>query len=181
MPRSPRRPSNCARTSPASCKPSHCRWFRKEPSFKCPSGAHCSKSPAAKPPPTPPFANRIGRPAAIRAVGAANGANPIPIVIPCHRVIGANGSMTGFGGGIDIKRKLLALEARVAGADAFLRDVDPVESEKQSACAVRCARLIASSAMKGPRAVHPGRASSGRRKLQTYPQAQWSEPTGAVA
>jgi methylated-DNA-[protein]-cysteine S-methyltransferase len=61
------------------------------------------------------IANRIGRPAAIRAVGAANGANPIPIVIPCHRVIGSNGSMTGFGGGIDVKRKLLALEARVGG------------------------------------------------------------------
>ncbi len=65
------------------------------------------------------IANRIGRPAAIRAVGAANGANPIPIVIPCHRVIGSNGSMTGFGGGIDVKRKLLALEARVAGQTLF--------------------------------------------------------------
>jgi len=56
-------------------------------------------------------ANAIGRPAATRAVGAANGANPIPIVVPCHRVIGANGSLTGFGGGIDVKRRLLALEA----------------------------------------------------------------------
>jgi methylated-DNA-[protein]-cysteine S-methyltransferase len=65
------------------------------------------------------IAERIGRPAAIRAVGAANGANPIPIVIPCHRVIGANGSMTGFGGGIDVKRRLLALEARVAGQTLF--------------------------------------------------------------
>ena len=65
------------------------------------------------------IAERIGRPAAIRAVGAANGANPIPIVIPCHRVIGANGSLTGFGGGIDVKRQLLALEARVAGQTLF--------------------------------------------------------------
>ena len=65
------------------------------------------------------IAERIGRPAAVRAVGAANGANPIPIVIPCHRVIGANGSMTGFGGGIDVKRQLLALEARVAGQTLF--------------------------------------------------------------
>jgi methylated-DNA-[protein]-cysteine S-methyltransferase len=65
------------------------------------------------------IAERIGRPAAVRAVGAANGANPIPIVIPCHRVIGSNGSMTGFGGGIDVKRKLLALEARVAGQTLF--------------------------------------------------------------
>jgi len=55
-------------------------------------------------------ANAIGKPAACRAVGAANGANPLPIVVPCHRVIGANGSLTGFGGGIDTKRRLLALE-----------------------------------------------------------------------
>jgi len=65
------------------------------------------------------IAQRIGRPAAIRAVGAANGANPIPIIIPCHRVIGANGSLTGFGGGLDVKRQLLALEARVAGQTLF--------------------------------------------------------------
>ena len=53
---------------------------------------------------------RIGRPAAVRAVGLANGANPVGIVIPCHRVIGANGSLTGFGGGIARKRWLLAHE-----------------------------------------------------------------------
>jgi len=65
------------------------------------------------------IAGKIGRPAAVRAVGAANGANPIPIIIPCHRVIGANGSLTGFGGGIDVKRQLLALEARVTGRTLF--------------------------------------------------------------
>lgn len=65
------------------------------------------------------IAERIGKPRAVRAVGAANGANPIPIVIPCHRVIGSSGSMTGFGGGIDVKRQLLALEARVAGRTLF--------------------------------------------------------------
>lgn len=53
------------------------------------------------------LARRIGRPSAVRAVGAANGANPLPIVVPCHRVIGANGSLTGFGGGIETKRFLL--------------------------------------------------------------------------
>jgi methylated-DNA-[protein]-cysteine S-methyltransferase len=47
-----------------------------------------------------------------RAVGAANGANPVPIVLPCHRVVGADGSLTGFGGGVDVKRYLLDLEAR---------------------------------------------------------------------
>lgn len=57
------------------------------------------------------LARRIGRSAATRAVGAANGKNPLPIVIPCHRVIGANGSLTGFGGGIAIKRRLLDHEA----------------------------------------------------------------------
>lgn len=59
------------------------------------------------------IARRVGRPAAVRAVGAANGSNPIPILIPCHRVIGANGTLTGYGGGLDRKRKLLALEAPV--------------------------------------------------------------------
>src|SRR5438552_3867686 len=54
-------------------------------------------------------AREIGRPTAVRAVGAANGSNPIAIVIPCHRVIGANGSLTGFGGGLDVKRWLLDL------------------------------------------------------------------------
>jgi len=56
------------------------------------------------------LARRIGRPKAVRAVGAANGANPLPIVIPCHRVIGSDGSLTGFGGGLPTKRRLLALE-----------------------------------------------------------------------
>lgn len=56
------------------------------------------------------LARRIGKPEASRAVGRANGANPIPIVIPCHRVIGANGDLTGYGGGLDRKRVLLRLE-----------------------------------------------------------------------
>jgi methylated-DNA-[protein]-cysteine S-methyltransferase len=54
----------------------------------------------------------IGRPKAVRAVGAANGANPIPIIIPCHRVIGNDGSLTGFGGGLPLKKRLLELESR---------------------------------------------------------------------
>ena len=58
------------------------------------------------------LARRIGNPNASRAVGLANGANPIPIVIPCHRVIGSNGKLTGYGGGLPIKEKLLALERR---------------------------------------------------------------------
>jgi methylated-DNA-[protein]-cysteine S-methyltransferase len=58
------------------------------------------------------LARRIGRPDAVRAVGAANGRNPIPIVIPCHRVIGSNGQLVGFGGGLPLKRWLLDLESR---------------------------------------------------------------------
>ena len=57
------------------------------------------------------LARRLGRANASRAVGAANGSNPIPIIIPCHRVIGADGSLTGFGGGVAIKRRLLDLES----------------------------------------------------------------------
>jgi len=55
-------------------------------------------------------ARAIGKPSATRAVGAANGRNPLPIVLPCHRVIGASGALTGFGGGIAVKRWLLAHE-----------------------------------------------------------------------
>ena len=58
------------------------------------------------------LARRIGKPEASRAVGLANGSNPIPIIIPCHRVIGSNGDLTGFGGGLPVKKKLLALESR---------------------------------------------------------------------
>ena len=58
------------------------------------------------------LARRIGNPNASRAVGLANGTNPIPIVIPCHRVIGSNGKLTGYGGGLPVKEKLLALERR---------------------------------------------------------------------
>lgn len=61
------------------------------------------------------IAERIGRPAAVRAVGAANGRNPLPIVIPCHRVIGKDGSLTGFGGGLPTKRALLRLESEHSG------------------------------------------------------------------
>jgi len=57
------------------------------------------------------IAKRIGRPKAVRAVGAANGRNPIPIIVPCHRVIGSTGDLTGFGGGLDTKEALLRLEA----------------------------------------------------------------------
>ncbi len=56
------------------------------------------------------IAQKIGNPRAVRAVGNANRTNPLPIIIPCHRIIGSDGSMTGYGGGIDLKRKLLEFE-----------------------------------------------------------------------
>ena len=65
------------------------------------------------------LALRIGKPSAMRAVGAANGRNPLPIVVPCHRVIGADGSLTGFGGGLPTKRFLLELEGAIETADLF--------------------------------------------------------------
>jgi methylated-DNA-[protein]-cysteine S-methyltransferase len=58
------------------------------------------------------LAARLGRPSASRAVGLANGRNPLPVVLPCHRVVGASGALTGYGGGIDRKRALLELESR---------------------------------------------------------------------
>ena len=63
------------------------------------------------------IARQIGNPRAVRAVGSANGRNPLPIVIPCHRVIGQDGSLTGYGGGIRIKEALLDLESKHAGND----------------------------------------------------------------
>ncbi len=61
------------------------------------------------------LAKKIGKPAAVRAVGAANGANPLPIVIPCHRVIGHNGKLIGYGGGLEKKQYLLSMESLYLG------------------------------------------------------------------
>ena len=65
------------------------------------------------------LARRVGDPSACRAVGAANGANPLPIIVPCHRVIGSNGKLTGFGGGLPTKQWLLAHERRHAPRPVF--------------------------------------------------------------
>lgn len=62
------------------------------------------------------IARQVGRPTAFRAVGMANGANPLPVVLPCHRVIGSDGSLTGFGGGLDLKAEMLAHERAVLQA-----------------------------------------------------------------
>ena len=68
-------------------------------------------------------ARRVGNPRASRAVGAANGRNPIAIIIPCHRVIGGNGRLVGFGGGLNSKRWLLEMEASVIGSRALVESV----------------------------------------------------------
>lgn len=65
------------------------------------------------------LAQRVGRPKASRAVGQANGANPIALIIPCHRVIGADGTLTGYGGGLPLKQALLDFERRMAGLPAL--------------------------------------------------------------
>ena len=62
------------------------------------------------------IARAIGNPGAVRAVGLANGQNPIAIIVPCHRVIGSDGSLTGYGGGLETKRKLLELEGALSGS-----------------------------------------------------------------
>ena len=67
------------------------------------------------------LARQVGEPRAVRAVGAANGANPVAIIVPCHRVIGSNGSLTGYGGGLNRKQWLLAHEARYSGLFAHAR------------------------------------------------------------
>jgi methylated-DNA-[protein]-cysteine S-methyltransferase len=64
------------------------------------------------------IAQQIGKPAAVRAVGAANGANPLPLIIPCHRVVGSNGALTGYGGGLPLKQLLLAWERGAAALGA---------------------------------------------------------------
>jgi methylated-DNA-[protein]-cysteine S-methyltransferase len=81
------------------------------------------------------LAAAIGKPKAVRAVGLANGANPVPIVIPCHRVIGANGSLTGFGGGLDRKRWLLRHEGAAFNDGVGARETRAVERrfERRSA------------------------------------------------
>ncbi len=72
------------------------------------------------------LAERIGNPAAVRAVGRANGVNPIPIIIPCHRVIGAGGALTGFGGGLPLKEALLHLEGALVGTSLLVGSHQPM-------------------------------------------------------
>ena len=81
---------------------------------KIPAGSTCSYGALAR---------QIGAPSSVRAVGAANGANPVAIIVPCHRVIGANGTLTGYGGGLDRKRWLLQHEASRRGSGRLQPDL----------------------------------------------------------
>ncbi len=89
---------------------STCRWIRAAPSSSGAYGSACCTFAYGETTTYGALARELGDPGASRAVGLANGSNPIPIVIPCHRVIGADGSLTGFGGGLPIKAALLELE-----------------------------------------------------------------------
>jgi methylated-DNA-[protein]-cysteine S-methyltransferase len=68
-------------------------------------------------------ADKLGNPKAVRAVGGANGKNPLPVVVPCHRVIGSDGTLTGFGGGLDIKERLIALENPAMASGHYQREL----------------------------------------------------------
>ena len=86
-------------------------------SSKC--GRHCVRYPMENLVSYKTIAEAIGNPKAVRAVGAANGKNPLPIVVPCHRCIGSDGSLTGFGGGLDTKKRLIDLERSHIGGSAY--------------------------------------------------------------
>ena len=77
----------------------------------------CARVPYGQTAPYSGLAKAVGKPKAARAVGRVMAHNPVPFLIPCHRVIGADGSLTGFGGGIDMKRRLLDFERRTAARD----------------------------------------------------------------
>ena len=97
----------------ASAGISNSSWGRKARISTSRCGKRCSKFPFGTTTSYGAIAKTIGHPKAARAVGAANGANPIALIVPCHRVIGTDGSLTGYGGGLPLKRKLLEHEARV--------------------------------------------------------------------
>ncbi len=101
---------SCASTSPASASPSRRRWRWTARGFELRVWHALTEIPYGETVSYGEIARRIGQPSAARAVGLANGRNPIGVIVPCHRVIGANGTLTGYGGGLERKRILLELE-----------------------------------------------------------------------
>ena len=105
-------------TSRAAAPSSTCRWTSS--AWRTSTGSCSASSPSsrtARSRPTATLAAKVGRPRAARAVGVVMNRNPIPIVLPCHRVIGANGSLTGYGGGLDRKQALLELEGALLSSN----------------------------------------------------------------
>ena len=117
-----------------SAAASTCRWRRSGTAFQravwCDAGA---TFPSATTISYAQLATRVGKPTATRAVGAANGRNPLPIVLPCHRVIGADGSLTGFGGGLPTKQFLLQLEGALPRAVTICSPEPPRSRSRQYA------------------------------------------------
>ena len=103
------RPS-CWPTSPEPARTSRCRSLPRAPSSSAPSGIDLRTIPRGATTTYGQIAHALGRPRAAQAVGAAVGANPLSIVVPCHRVVGSTGAMTGYAGGIERKQALLLLE-----------------------------------------------------------------------
>jgi O-6-methylguanine DNA methyltransferase len=89
------------------------------------------------------IARKIGNPAAVRAVGAANGANPLPPVVPCHRIIGSNGKLTGYGGGLPLKQKLLDLERVSLGGEATRTNATRTNATRTNATRTNATRTNA--------------------------------------
>ena len=100
-------------------------WTCEGVPFRGRSGPNVERVPYGRTASYSEIALLAGRPKAFRAVGAANGANPIPFVIPCHRIVGATGSLTGYGGGLSSKRWLLAHEGVLK--DESVQSVPPVQ------------------------------------------------------
>ena len=93
---------------------STCRWALWAPTSNSASGGRCRAIPYGQTVAYGQIARQIGSPAASRAVGMANGRNPIGIIVPCHRVVGSTGHLTGYGGGLERKQLLLDFERGVA-------------------------------------------------------------------
>ncbi len=107
-----RRSLSCWNIFAGICGNSICPWRWRERHFKFAVWERLREIPFGETISYGELARRIGQPNAARAVGLANGSNPIPIIVPCHRVIGSNGKLVGYGGGLAIKEKLLALESQ---------------------------------------------------------------------
>ena len=113
----------------ASARNLNSNWMPKARNSTSGSGRRCCDIPFGTTTSYGAVAKTIGYPKAARAVGAANGANPIALIVPCHRVIGSDGSLTGYGGGLPLKRKLLEHEARVCGTRSICSADIPTPSK----------------------------------------------------